>query len=240
MNALIVVDLQYDFMPNGSLAVNGGNEIADVLNPIRDIFDLVIFTQEWHPTNHCSFQDIGGPWPVHCVQDSEGAKIDLRLIRENDIIVQKGVNQDVDSYSAFWDNERKHKTNLDEILKQHNIDTVYICGIATDYCVKFTALDACKLGYKTHLLVDACRGVNIDINDVKKAIVDMSTKGVNLTHSSSFSKISLSKLKQLCCLYDETWGEHPESTLEGESVYNFIIEETEKTGNLTLNSFLFI
>jgi nicotinamidase/pyrazinamidase len=227
MNALIVVDLQYDFMPHGALAVNEGDKIADILNPIRDIFDLVVFTQDWHPANHCSFKENGGIWPVHCVQEGEGAKIDHKIVREGDVVVQKGVNQDVDSYSGFFDNERKHKTKLDEFLKANNVDTVYIAGLATDYCVKFTALDAKELGYKTFLIVDACKGVNINSDDAKKAIEEMSVKGINLIHSTSFSKFSLQKLKHLCDVYDKNYGSYPQSEFEGESVYRFIFEQIE-------------
>lgn len=183
MRALIVVDVQYDFMPNGSLAVAEGDKIYEPINAIRDKFDLVVFTQDWHPSDHCSFKENGGVWPVHCVAGSHGADIDARLFKPYDVWVEKGVNQDVDSYSGFWDNERKHKTKLDEILKDSKIDEVYVCGLATDYCVKFTALDAVDMGYKTYLVKDACRGVNICQGDVAKAIYEMADKGIIITNS---------------------------------------------------------
>lgn len=117
MKAIIVVDVQYDFMPGGALAVTEGDKLAD--------------TQDWHPENHCSFKQNGGIWPTHCVQNSKGAQIDRRLMRPNDTIVRKGIHQDVDSYSGFRDNERKHKTELDGLLKSSQIDTIFVCGLAT-------------------------------------------------------------------------------------------------------------
>jgi nicotinamidase/pyrazinamidase len=180
MKALIVVDVQYDFLPGGALAVNDGDAVVDKINSIRDRFDLTIFTQDYHPVNHCSFSVNGGIWPVHCVETTHGANIHTGLLRENDKVVKKGMNSTIDSYSGFYDNERKSKTELDNILKQYNIDTVYICGLATDYCVKYTALDAVREGYTTFLVNDACRGVNINPGDIDKAIMEMQKSGVTI------------------------------------------------------------
>ncbi|HEX2955751.1 MAG TPA: bifunctional nicotinamidase/pyrazinamidase [Chitinispirillaceae bacterium] len=177
MNALIIVDIQYDFMPGGALAVAEGDQLAEPVLEIRDTFDNVIFTQDWHPANHCSFKKNGGIWPVHCVQNSNGAGIDRRIIRSGDKVIRKGTHQEVDSYSGFWDNDRKHKTGLDDFLKSRNIDTVYICGLATDYCVKFTVLDAIDAGYKVFLIADLCRGVNINPLDSKNAVEEMKMHG---------------------------------------------------------------
>lgn len=183
MNALIIVDVQYDFLPGGALAVNDGDAIIDIINSIRHRFDITIFTQDYHPVNHCSFKANGGIWPVHCVQNTRGAAIHEILLIGNDVIVKKGVNTDIDSYSGFYDNERKTKTELDSILAKNNVDTVYICGLATDYCVKYTAIDAVGEGYKTILVKDACRGVNINAGDVDNAIIEMQQHGVEiLTH----------------------------------------------------------
>jgi len=176
--ALIVVDVQYDFMPGGALAVSEGDQIVEPINNIKKLFDLVIYTQDWHPADHCSFTKNGGVWPVHCVQNTHGAQIDKRLLTGNDLVIQKGVHQEVDSYSGFWDNDRKYQTGLNQILKIHTIDTVYICGLATDYCVKFTALDAVDAGYKVCLLTDACRGVNVNPGDVDKALITMEENGI--------------------------------------------------------------
>ncbi len=178
MKALIIIDIQYDFMPGGALAVKEGDQLAEPILTIRDRFDLVVFTQDWHPANHCSFKVNGGIWPVHCVQNSRGAEIDRRIIRNSDHFIRKGSHQDIDSYSGFWDNNRKHKTELDDFLKARNVDTVYICGLATDYCVKFTAMDAIDVGYKVVLIKDLCRGVNINPLDSKNAIEEMKMKGV--------------------------------------------------------------
>jgi len=185
MEALIIVDVQQDFLPGGSLAVPNGDQIIVPINSIRDHFELVVFTQDWHPANHCSFKENGGPWPAHCVQGTAGAEIDPRLIRkEGDIIIQKGIYQDVDSYSGFWDNERKHKTDLDGILLSHNIRTVCIAGLATNFCVKFTATDAKDAGYNVFLIKDACKGININPGDVDRSIEEMATKGIHSLPSS--------------------------------------------------------
>jgi nicotinamidase/pyrazinamidase len=187
MKALIIVDVQYDFMPGGALAVSEGDLLADPILKIRDRFDCVIFTQDWHPANHCSFKQYGGIWPAHCVQNSRGAQIDNRILKPDDTIIKKGFYQDFDSYSGFWDNERKHKTELDAFLKNKKIDSMYICGLATDYCVKFTSIDAVEAGYSVYLLVDACRGVNVNENDSRKAIMEMEGRGVIITNTKEFS-----------------------------------------------------
>ena len=179
--ALIVVDAQYDFMPGGALAVENGDQIVEPINSIRNTFDSVVFTQDWHPAHHCSFTKNGGIWPVHCVQNSYGAEIDKRLLAGNDLIIQKGVHLDVDSYSGFWDNNRKYQTDLNQRLKTNDIDTVYICGLATDYCVKFTALDAIDAGYNVYLLTDACRGIDANPGDIDNAIIEMKSVGVEIT-----------------------------------------------------------
>jgi nicotinamidase/pyrazinamidase len=177
MNALIIIDIQYDFMPGGALAVKEGDQLAEPILSIRDNFDLIVFTQDWHPANHCSFKENGGIWPVHCVQNSRGAEIDQRIIRPDDNIIRKGIYQYVDSYSGFWDNNRIHKTELDDFLKTRGVDTLYICGLATDYCVKFTVMDAIDAGYKVVLIEDLCRGVNINPLDSKNAIKEMKVRG---------------------------------------------------------------
>jgi nicotinamidase/pyrazinamidase len=192
--ALLIVDAQYDFMPGGSLAVPGGDEIVRPILKIMNLYDLVVFTQDWHPADHCSFKENGGIWPVHCVQGEQGSAIheDLfgpevrKLMDAGKIcLVQKGVNKDVDSYSGFWDNERKHKTDLDTILKRHKIDEVHLTGIATDYCVKFTALEAVEAGYKVSLIQDACRGVNVAPGDVDRAVEEMKNKGIETMYSEA-------------------------------------------------------
>jgi nicotinamidase/pyrazinamidase len=182
MNALIIVDIQYDFIPGGALAVHEGDQLAEPILAIRDRFDLVVFTQDWHPANHCSFKVNGGIWPVHCVQNSRGAEIDRRIIRDGDHVIRKGSFKNVDSYSGFWDNNRTHKTELHDFLKTRGVDTLYICGLATDYCVKFTVMDAIDAGYKVVLIEDLCRGVSINPLDSKNAIEEMKSKGVKVVN----------------------------------------------------------
>eukprot|EP01083_Nonionella_stella_P043357 116958_1 len=180
--ALIVVDVQNDFLEGGSLAVPGGNGVIGVINALRKRcqFDLVVHTQDWHPPDHCSFLsnnadnpeavifqplDLGDGrsqmmWPDHCVQGSFGAEFHKDLIQmDSDIIVQKGFRVDVDSYSGFFDNDHKSHTELDGILKKNSITHVYVTGVAYDYCVGYTALDARKLGYETFTVEDATRAV---------------------------------------------------------------------------------
>lgn len=200
MNCLILVDIQNDFVPGGSLAVQEGDQIVPLANALMESFDLVIATQDWHPADHKSFAanhpgttigqevDLHGLsqilWPVHCVQGELGAE----LVRELDIsnihrIFHKGTDVDIDSYSGFFDNGRRKSTGLGEFLKEKQVEKVYVLGLATDYCVKATALDALSLGFQTHLIVDACRGVNLQEGDVDRAIQEMKDAGVKIMKS---------------------------------------------------------
>lgn len=179
--ALLIVDVQNDFCPpNGALKVAKGDEVVATINSIRKKYkwDLVCLSQDWHPADHMSFAannkgssvfteiDIGQGrkqmmWPVHCVQGSKGSEFrsDLIVDRKTDKIIRKGTHQHVDSYSAFFDNDKKTQTNLDKILKEAKIDHVFVTGLAFDYCVGFTALDAKSLGYSATVVVDASRCV---------------------------------------------------------------------------------
>lgn len=181
-SALIIVDAQYDFMPGGSLAVKGGDEIIPVINKLISKFDWVIFTQDWHPTNHKSFAsqhegknpfdmiNLNGfdqvLWPDHCVQNSMGARIHEDIISNPELknkkvyIFKKGNDPEVDSYSGFFDNGRVNSTGLDEFLKENEVDTLYVTGLATDFCVYYTCKDAISLGYKTFVVLDATRVIN--------------------------------------------------------------------------------
>jgi len=174
--ALILVDIQNDFLPGGSLAVPHGDEIISVANNLieKKPFDEIIATQDWHPKNHFSFKEL---WPVHCVQHTHGAELAANL-NKNKItkIIYKGQNPDIDSYSAFFDNEHQQKTELDDYLKSKNITDLYIMGLATDYCVKFTVLDALQLGYKVTIIEKGCRG----IGNGKVAFDEMMQKGARL------------------------------------------------------------
>lgn len=202
MKALILVDLQNDFVEGGALAVKGGKEIIPLANKLQPLLDLVIPTQDWHPENHGSFADnhpgrnpgdmigLGGLpqvlWPTHCVQDEHGADFVEGLDRTHwTEIFQKGVDHTVDSYSGFFDNGKRRETGLGDYLKERDVAEVYILGIATDYCVKFTALDAVGLGFKTFLIEDACRGVDLNPGDIKKAIHEMQQAGVVITNTNA-------------------------------------------------------
>lgn len=194
MNALILVDIQNDFLPGGALAVPAGDEIIPVINRIQPAFDLVIATQDWHPANHGSFAlhhpgrtpgemiELDGLpqilWPVHCVQDTPGAEFAPGLDRTRwDRVFHKGTDPNTDSYSGFYDNAHRHATGLGDYLKQKGVQEVCVAGLATDYCVKFTVLDALALGFETFLIEDACRGVNLAPEDVQLAKEAMQTGG---------------------------------------------------------------
>jgi nicotinamidase/pyrazinamidase len=202
MRALILVDLQNDFCKGGALEVKGGDDVVPIANRLMPLFDIVVATQDWHPANHGSFAanhlwrkvgqviDLNGLqqvlWPLHCVQNSFGAMFHNALNADRiDKIVQKGTNPDVDSYSGFFDNGRRQQTELDTYLKSKAVTEVYVMGLATDYCVKFTALDAVSLGYKTYLIKDGSRGVNLNKGDVQRAIDEMKSKGVKVILSKS-------------------------------------------------------
>ncbi|MCB0847700.1 MAG: bifunctional nicotinamidase/pyrazinamidase, partial [Bacteroidetes bacterium] len=173
--ALIIVDIQNDFLPGGALAVNEGDQIIPLVNSIQNQFDLIVATQDWHPANHGSFAanhqektpgeviDLYGLtqvlWPVHCVQNSPGAEFASDLdMKEVAKIFHKGTDPNIDSYSGFFDNGRKKKTGLGDFLQSEGVTHVYVVGLATDYCVKYTALDAASLGFQTTVIKDACRG----------------------------------------------------------------------------------
>lgn len=187
MKALILVDVQNDFLPGGALAVPHGNEVIPPILSLIPQFPLVVATQDWHPANHGSFavnhpghqpfEEIilnGLPqvlWPTHCVQNTHGAEFAKEIPMETiHRVFQKGTHPEIDSYSGFFDNGHRQATGLGEWLKAQGVTETFVCGLATDYCVKFTALDSIALGFKTNLLLDACRGVNLHPDDVKQAV----------------------------------------------------------------------
>lgn len=212
--ALLLVDLQNDFMPTGVLPVADADTVVPIINEIQKKFDLIIATQDWHPENHKSFAlnhsakkpfdiiDLYGLeqvlWPPHCVQHTKGAEFvsTLDATRINKII-QKGTDCEIDSYSSFFDNGHRKKTELNDYLKQQNVTDVYICGLAIDYCVKFTALDAIQLGFKTYVIEDACRGVNLESNHVAQAVDEMKRAGVKVIKSQLIKRSNLTKNSQL-------------------------------------------
>jgi len=195
MNALVLVDIQNDFLPGGALPVPRGDEVITVANERQSHFDLIVATQDWHPSDHQSFAanhpgkqvgDLVGVngvpqilWPVHCVQETPGADFAATLKRERwSRVFQKGVDPEIDSYSGFFDNGRVKDTGLGSYLRQQGVDSVFVMGLATDYCVQFTALDAVSLGFRTHLILDGCRGVNLKPNDTQRAVEQMKAAGV--------------------------------------------------------------
>jgi len=200
MKALLIVDVQNDFCPGGALAVPEGDRVVPVINRLQARFDLVVATQDWHPPDHGSFAanhpgrqpgefiELGGLeqvlWPVHCVQHTPGAAFhpDLDVARVAQVF-QKGIDPNIDSYGAFFDNGHRRSTGLDDYLKERAVADVYIGGLATDYCVKYTALDAVRLGFATHVIEDACRGVNLEEGDVVRAVEEMRSHGVMTVHS---------------------------------------------------------
>lgn len=200
MNALILVDLQKDFAPGGALAVPEAGAVVPVANLLMDRFGVVAATQDWHPADHLSFaanhpgtkvgQSIqlnGEPqilWPTHCVQDTPGADfIDGLNQRGIHQIIKKGTDPKIDSYSGFFDNGHGRSTELGSYLRRHLVDRVYIMGVATDYCVKFTALDSVLLGFETFVILDGCRGVDLHQGDIMTAIEQMRSAGVTIMDS---------------------------------------------------------
>jgi len=195
MNALILVDIQNDFVPGGALPVAEGDKIVPIVNKLQSQFKLIVATQDWHPANHGSFAanhpgkqpgdriTLNGLeqilWPAHCVQNTPGAAFVAGLDTSRiERVFQKGTDPGIDSYSGFFDNGHRKATGLGEFLRERKVTDLYVAGLATDYCVKFTALDAMGLGFKTHLFQDACRGVNVKPDDVRQAVAEMKKAGV--------------------------------------------------------------
>lgn len=205
--ALLLVDLQNDFCAGGALAVQEGDSTIDVANVLISYCkakgDAVVATQDWHPSNHGSFASVQGTapfsqgkldglrqtwWPDHCVQSSEGAQLHPLLnTPEIDTVIHKGENPLIDSYSAFFDNGHRQKTQLDDWLYRNEIKQLVVMGLATDYCVKFTVLDALSLGYEVTVVTDGCRAVNLHPQDGLRAFQDMSAAGATLMTLADFT-----------------------------------------------------
>lgn len=183
--ALLLIDIQNDFLPGGALGVPEGDQILPWVTRLLKLpFDRTIASQDWHPKGHVSFISL---WPVHCVAGSSGASFaDPLHPQQFDRIIQKGTHRDVDSYSAFFDNERHHQTDLAQYLQKEQIDTLFIAGLATDYCVKYTVLDALQLGWKVFVVREACRGVNLHPQDTENALLEMERAGAHLV---SFAQV---------------------------------------------------
>lgn len=201
MQALLIIDVQNDFCPGGKLAVPEGDEIVPIINTLLPCFEQVIQTQDWHPQDHSSFasnhknksayqtvsMDYGEQvlWPDHCVQGTHGAEFHPDL-KTNDtrMIVRKGFRKEIDSYSAFFENDHQTKTGLDGCLSSLGIKQLFICGLATDFCVKWSALDARKLGYTVYLVDDGVKAINLNGSEAA-AINEMKKAGVKFISSDS-------------------------------------------------------
>ncbi|MGB9688986.1 bifunctional nicotinamidase/pyrazinamidase [Thermogutta sp.] len=211
MDALIVVDVQNDFCPGGALPVPRGDEVVPVINRVMPLFRLVVATQDWHPAEHCSFAanhpgkqpgevvEINGVpqilWPVHCVQETPGAKFHPGLNTQLfQAVFRKGTDPAIDSYSGFYDNARQRATGLHEYLQEHGVTRIFVVGLATDYCVKWTCLDGVELGYQTFLVEDACRGVELMPGDVERSLKQLREAGVTIVSSAELNSI----LRQRC------------------------------------------
>lgn len=202
MRALILVDLQCDFLPTGALPVPDGDAVIPVANAAQAHYDLIVATQDHHPADHGSFAanhpgqepgqviDLHGLtqvlWPVHCVQGTPGAEfapgLDMARVAR---VFPKGTDPTVDSYSGFFDNGQRKATGLSAWLKEQGVDAVDVLGLATDYCVKFTAIDAVQEGFRTRLIVDGCRGVDLEPGDSERAVEAMREAGVEIIDSSA-------------------------------------------------------
>ncbi len=173
-----MIDFQNDFCPGGALAVPHGDEIADRVNELISSgrFDLVVATRDWHPADHGSFSERGGPWPVHCVQDTPGAELHPELDRDGvDVVVDKGQNPQTEGYSGF------DETKLASLLRERGIDSVTVVGLATDYCVKNTALDALREGFDVTVDSSAVRGVNVQAGDSERALDELRAVGASVS-----------------------------------------------------------
>ncbi len=177
-DALVVVDVQHDFLPGGALGVAEGERIFDPIDALAPRFARVYATRDWHPADHSSYAQQGGPWPVHCVAGTHGAAFDARLDLEHvDVVVDKGTDRDTDGYSGFA------ATTLDADLREHGVHRVFVCGLATDYCVKATALDAKAAGYDVVVLEDASAAVNVNESDESAALAELRATGIAVANS---------------------------------------------------------
>ncbi|EXB26602.1 bifunctional nicotinamidase/pyrazinamidase [Acinetobacter courvalinii] len=200
-SALIVVDVQNGFTPGGNLAVTDADQIIPLINRLARQFEMVVLTQDWHPEQHVSFADnhenkapfetIELPygtqvlWPKHCVQGTADAEFHPALdIPTAQLIIRKGFHPEIDSYSAFMEADRKTPTGLNGYLKEHQIDTVYIVGIATDFCVAWTALDAVQMGFTTYVIEDACKAIDLN-GSLQSAWQSMLAQGVQRIQSGA-------------------------------------------------------
>ena len=204
MRALLLIDLQCDFMPGGALPVPEGDAVVPVANRLMDSFGLVVASQDWHPADHLSFAsqhpghqpleeiDLDGIkqtlWPDHCVQGTRGAELHHELRTGSiDRVIRKGVDRRYDSYSAFFDNARQRQTELEACLREQSVEEVVLLGLATDFCVLYSALDAVDLGFRVTVARDGCRGIDHPAGSVAAAWRKMEAAGATLLNSKELS-----------------------------------------------------
>ena len=206
-DSLLIIDMQYDFMPGGALPVEEGDQIIDDINLVAEIFKdnngIVVLTQDWHPKNHKSFassypgknpgdefQSEGiGPiiWSDHCVQGTQGAKFHEKLKTDlANVIIRKGYNINVESYSGFIENDKKSETGLAGLLKSLNIKRIFICGLALDYCCYFTAIDGIDFGFEVYFLVNLTKGIDLPPGNISSSLENMRNKGIKFVAKESF------------------------------------------------------
>lgn len=200
MRALILVDIQNDFLAGGALEVPDGNAVIPVANALQARFPLVVCTQDWHPADHQSFAtqhsgkqpgdqiEIGGLpqtlWPDHCVQGTPGAEFAQDLERGRvEQVFRKGTDRNIDSYSTFFDNTHRKDTGLGDFLRAKGVDEVWLMGLATDYCVRCSALDALQLGFRTHVIADGCRAVDLQEGDGERTLAEVAEAGARITYA---------------------------------------------------------
>jgi nicotinamidase/pyrazinamidase len=201
---LIVVDVQNDFCPGGALAVPKGDEVLPVINRLAARFDHVVLTQDWHPRGHASFasshpgrrpfETIELPygrqvlWPDHCVQGTRGAELHAGLaIAHAQLLIRKGIHREIDSYSAFLEADRRTATGLAGYLRERGFESLVLCGLATDFCVAWTALDGRQAGFRVSVIEDACRAIDLE-GSLERAWREMAAAGVRRTRSAQFEK----------------------------------------------------
>ena len=178
----MIVDVQNDFIPGGALAVPHGDEVIEPLNRLARSYDTVFATRDWHPADHHSFEPQGGPWPVHCVQGTEGAELHSGLDRTRiDDVVDKGDSREVDGYSAF------DGTDFEGRLRERGIDALVLGGLAENICVRFTALEARELGFEVKLVEDATRGIEVEEGDIARSLDEMRAAGVRVVRSGELA-----------------------------------------------------
>lgn len=205
VKALLIIDMQNDFI-SGSLPVSQGDEIIPLINELQEYFEIIIASKDWHPKNHVSFASrhhkkpgdeikLSGElkqqlWPDHCIQNSWGSEFSKKLKTDKfSKVFYKGIDPEVDSYSAFFDNAKQRSTGLELYLRELRVKELYIAGLATDYCVLYTALDAINLGFTTTVILDSCRGVEVNSGDVAHAIETMKRSGVRIAFSHELKEI---------------------------------------------------